>query len=106
MLLVISVTGMKETQAGAEIMTLKTSRPMKCAALVKEVPVEHAMTPTKVSVILPVTNVNGTMLIQAHVVIMIQMNSNLEICAASAVVEPAQVEIGKSLALVDTRPSA
>ena len=106
MLPVISVTGMNETQAGAEIMILKTSKPMKCAALVKEVPVEHAMTPTKASVILPVTNVNGTTLTQAHAGISIQMNSYLGICAASAVVELAQAEIGKSLALVDTRLSA
>ena len=103
---VISVTGMNVTQAGAEIMTLKTSRPMKCAALVKEVPVEHAMTPMRASVISPVTNVNGTILIQTHAGVLIQMNSYLEICAASAVVELAQVEIGKSLALVDTKPSA
>ena len=97
---------MDETQAGVEIMTLKTLRPMKCAALVKVVLVELAMIPTKDLVILPVTNVNGTTLIQAHAGIMIQMNSHLEKCAASAVVELAQAEIGKSLALVDTRPSA
>ena len=71
----ISVTGMDETQAGVEIMTLKTSRPMKCAALVKEVPVEHAMTPTKVSVTLLVTSVNGTILIQTHAEVLIQMDS-------------------------------
>ena len=71
----ISVTGMDETQAGVEIMILKTSRPMKCAALVKEVPVEHAMTPTKDLVTLAVTNVNGTTLIQVHAGILIQMNS-------------------------------
>jgi hypothetical protein len=73
--LVINVTGMDETQAGVEIMTLKTSWPMKCAALVKEVPVEHAMTPTKVSVTLLVTSVNGTILIQAHAEVSIQMDS-------------------------------
>ena len=71
----ISVTGMDETQAGVEIMTLKTSRPIECAALVKEVLVEHAMTPTKVSVTLLVTSVNGTILIQTHAEVSIQMDS-------------------------------
>jgi hypothetical protein len=72
---VINVTGMDETQAGVEIMTLKTSWPMKCAALVKEVPVEHAMTPTKVLMTLLVTSVNGTILIRAHAEVSIQMDS-------------------------------
>ena len=101
----ISVTGMDETLAIVETMILKTSRLMRCAAPVKEVQVEHAMTPTKALVTLAVTNVNGTTLIQVHAGILIQINSLLAICAAFAEAELAQVETGKSLNLVIMRSS-
>ena len=101
----ISVIGMDTTQAGVEIMILKTSVPMKCAVVVREVQVEHAMTQTKASVTLVETNVNGTIPIQAHAEVLIQMNLLLEICAVSVEVELAQAEIGKSQTLVITRSS-
>ena len=105
MLLTTDVTGMNVTQDTVATMTLRPSRPTRCAVLALVAQVDHATIPMRVLVMSPVTSVIGTMPTQALAETTIPKISFPVKCAASAEAEATQAVIGPSPCLPNSSVS-